>query len=448
MTNEPEQLGKQPDSLAMLAVLSFVSGAAAGLIGAWFRLALGWADGLRATAITRAQPFHLVGLVLVIAGCAAAVALAAWLVRRFAPYASGSGIPHVEAVILKQLPQTTVWLIPVKFIGGILAIGSGLALGREGPSVQMGASAAHFLGTIFRRDSSDRLVLLAAGAGAGLATAFNAPIAGAIFVLEELVRRFDTRIAIATFGASTGAIAVSRLMLGDRPDFAVELQPYPGFATVPLYLSLGVVAGLLGVLYNRTTLAPSPRLRDCAICPSSCAGNHRRLGGIAGVVSSESCRRRRRDHRADAGRERVVALALRGVRTATRSGCNFLLGRNAGRSVRAAPGARRRAACCLVCCANTGCRTPSPTPRPLRSWEWPRSSPEPYGPPVTGIVLVTEMTANFTLLLPMLAACFAAMLVPTLLNNAPIYDSLREVTLRMDRSPNRAAPQSNLANET
>src|ERR1700733_12189345 len=274
MTNEPEQLGKQPDSLAMLAVLSFVSGAAAGLIGAWFRLALGWADGLRATAITRAQPFHLVGLVLVIAGCAAAVALAAWLVRRLAPYASGSGIPHVEAVILKQLPQTTVWLIPVKFIGGILAIGSGLALGREGPSVQMGASAAHFLGTIFRRDSSDRLVLLAAGAGAGLATAFNAPIAGAIFVLEELVRRFDTRIAIATFGASTGAIAVSRLMLGDRPDFAVELQPYPGFATFPLYLSLGVVAGLLGALSATARLRHLPVELRAAI-----------IGGLVGLLA-------------------------------------------------------------------------------------------------------------------------------------------------------------------
>lgn len=257
MTNEPqrpEPLEERPNSLGVLAVLSFVSGAAAGLIGALFRLALGWADDLRIAGVARAHSLGLFGLCLVIALCALAVAVAAWMVRRFAPYASGSGIPHVEAVILKALPQAPVSLIPVKFVGGVLAIGSGLALGREGPSVQMGASAAHFLGAIFRRDASDRLVLLAAGAGAGLATAFNAPIAGAIFVLEELVRRFDTRITIATFGASTGAIAVSRLMLGDKPDFKVEFQPYPEFATVLLYLSLGVVAGLLGVLYNKTTL--------------------------------------------------------------------------------------------------------------------------------------------------------------------------------------------------
>ena len=97
----------------------------------------------------------------------------------------------------------------------MLAIGSGLALGREGPTVQMAATIGHLVGKEFRRSWPDCRVLLAAGAGAGLATAFNAPIAGAIFVLEELVRRFELRVAIAALGASATAISVSRVLLGE-----------------------------------------------------------------------------------------------------------------------------------------------------------------------------------------------------------------------------------------
>src|SRR5438105_14309364 len=144
----------------------------------------------------------LAGFVLVVGGAGLAVAAAAWLVRRFSPYGCGSGMPHVGAALDRQLPPAPPRLILVKFFGGLLAIGSGLALGREGPSVQMGAVVAHIVGRIAGRGWPDRRALLAAGAGAGLAVAFNAPIAGAIFVLEELVRRFDTRIAIAALGAS------------------------------------------------------------------------------------------------------------------------------------------------------------------------------------------------------------------------------------------------------
>ena len=83
------------------------------------------------------------------------------------------------------------------------------------------------------------------------------------FVLEELVRRFDTRTTVVTFGASAGAIAVARLFLGDAPDFHVEPLPYPGFGTVPIHLALGIVAGCAGVAYNRAllgTLAVADRL--------------------------------------------------------------------------------------------------------------------------------------------------------------------------------------------
>ena len=96
---------------------------------------------------------------------------------------------------------------------------------------------------------------MAAGAGAGLATAFNAPIAGAVFVLEELVQRFEHRIAMAALAASATAIGVARLMIGDQPDFIVAALPHGDAGVRPLYFAFGVFAGVLGVLYNRVLLA-------------------------------------------------------------------------------------------------------------------------------------------------------------------------------------------------
>jgi CIC family chloride channel protein len=174
------------------------------------------------------------------------------MVRRLSPHASGSGIPHVEAVLTGELPPAPASLVPVKYTGGVLANGSGPALGREGPSVQMGASLACLVGAPFRRIRPDCRAILAAGAGAGLAAAFNTPIAGAVFVPEELVQRFETRTAVAALGASATAIAVSRLFLGDVPDFAVDPLAFAGPPKTALFYVLGIVAGFLAVVYNRT----------------------------------------------------------------------------------------------------------------------------------------------------------------------------------------------------
>lgn len=153
------------------------------MIGAAFRYSLERADAFRAMVVTETSPYPILGPLMMMAGAALAAGLTAWLVRRFAPDAAGSGVPHVEAVLEGSLTPARARLIPVKFVGGVLAIGSGLALGREGPSIQMGVASANVISGLFKRDLNDRNALIAGGAGAGLSTTFNAPGAGAILVL-------------------------------------------------------------------------------------------------------------------------------------------------------------------------------------------------------------------------------------------------------------------------
>jgi CIC family chloride channel protein len=423
--------GAGQGSLLVLAFLALIVGVAAGLAGAFFRLTLVQADRFRDALITWARAETWSGLLLVIGSCAAATAIAAWLVRRFSPPASGSGIPHVEAVLNEELPPAPFWLIPVKFVGGLLAIGAGLALGREGPSVQMGATLAHLLGNVFRRNGTDCRVLLAAGAGAGLATAFNAPIAGAVFVLEELLRRFDVRTTIATFGASAGAIAVARVLLDPTPDFQVEPLPYPGFGTLPVHLVLGIIAGLLGVAYNRTllaTLTVVDRLHRWSVELRAAL-----IGGAVGLLAWFA-------PDLVGGGDAITQRTLAGTGPLLLLPLIFLLRFGLGAVSYAAltPGGLFAPLLVLgaqsgLLCGAIGHRWfPSlvPYPTALAVVSMAAFFTAVVRAPVTGVILVTEMTGGFTLLLPLLGACFAAMLVPTLIGNAPIYDSLRERTLR------------------
>jgi CIC family chloride channel protein len=430
-TEIPAEPAEEPRGLLVLALLSLLAGAASGLLGAVFRLLLDQADRLRDALIAWAHGETLMGLLLVTAMCTAATAAAAWLVRCFSPQAEGSGIPHVEAVMRGELPPAPYRLIPVKFLGGLLAIGSGLALGREGPSVQMGAGTAHLLGKLFRRNEEDCKTLLAAGAGAGLATAFNAPIAGAAFVLEELVRRFDTRVTIATLGASAGAIAVARVLLGDAPDFHVQPLPYPGFGTVAVHLALGVVAGFLGVVYNRVLLATLAAMEHLRRWPVELRAAL--IGAAVGVTAwfAPSW---------VGGGDAITQRTLAGTETVAILPLIFLFRFGLGAVSYAARTPGGLFAPMLVLGAQSGFLFG------ILCYQWfPSLAPNPTAlgvvgmaafftavvrAPVTGIILVTEMTASFSLLLPMLASCFVAMLVPTLLHNASIYDSLRGRTLR------------------
>jgi len=431
-------------SLLALAALSPVVGAGAGLVGALFLLALKRADDGRNALIAWAHGGHvgrLAGFALVVSIIAAAAALAASLVRRFSPAASGSGIPQVEAALHGQLQQVPFRLIPIKFAGGLLAIGSGLALGREGPSVQMGASFGHLVGRAFRRSWADCRVLLAAGAGAGLATAFNAPIAGAIFVLEELVQQFEPRIAIAALGASATAISVSRMLLGDRPDFHVDALAHAGAAARLLYFVLGAVAGLLAILYNRTllaTIAAADRLGRWPVEVRAAAVGAA-VGAIGWILPGMI-----------GGGDSITQRTLAGSEALALVPAAFLLRFALGNVSYAARTPGGLFAPLLVLGAQLGlmygvlCRLAFPgldvQPEGFAIVGMAALLTGVVRAPLTAIVLIVEMTASVTMLLPMLGACFMAMLVPTLLGNPPLYASLRANILKRALVEQSSAP--------
>src|SRR5271166_1714584 len=186
-----------------ISTASILAGICIGLVGGAFRYCLIAADNGRGALIAWAHAWPYIGwLVPVVLGLAGA-GLARFLVVRFAPTAAGSGVQRVEAVFSGEVKLAPHSIVPVKFFGGLLAMGSGLALGREGPTVQMGASLSRLISRLLIRDDHDIRVIEAAGAGAGLAVAFNAPIGGSIFVFEELTSSFTPGLLVATLAAAS-----------------------------------------------------------------------------------------------------------------------------------------------------------------------------------------------------------------------------------------------------
>lgn len=419
-------------SLLGLACLTLLTGALTGVVATAFRVLLEHAAQLRLALILQAHGLAVLGFVLVVATTASLALAAAWLVRRFSPHATGSGIPHVEAVLHGKISPAWHALSIVKFIGGVMAIGSGLVLGREGPSVQMGAAISFGIGRFFGCKWLDCRVLLAAGAGAGLATAFNAPLAGAVFVLEELVQRFEHRIAIAALGSAATAVAVSRLLIGDAPDFEVAAFVEPSLLTWPLFLLLGCIAGGVAVVYNRSILGALSLADAARNLPVE--GRAALIGAVIGAVAWFA-------PELVGGGDNITQSILSGSAALAMMPLVFLLRFLLGAASYAAGTPGGLFAPLLVLGTQigfvfgVGC-----------GWLWPIGLP-PEGfavvgmaaffagvvrAPLTGIVLVGEMTASSTLLLPTVVASFSAMMVAALLGDRPIYDALRDRTIRLE----------------
>jgi H+/Cl- antiporter ClcA len=240
---------RHPWSLYLAAALV---GGLAGLIGAAFHAVLNRADQSRGALRTALEAAPIPGwLVLMVLG-ALVLVTALWMVRRFAPETAGSGIQEVEAILAGQ--RTLRWrrVLSVKFAAGSLAVGSGLVLGREGPTVHMGAALGQMVSERLAPDDRRRRALVAAGAAAGLAAAFNAPLAAIVFVTEELREHFEYSFASiqSVILACCAAVVVSGWILGQGPDLPVPNLDMAPLAALPLFVLLGLLIGALGVVFN------------------------------------------------------------------------------------------------------------------------------------------------------------------------------------------------------
>jgi CIC family chloride channel protein len=180
------------------------------------------------------------------------------LVEQLAPEASGSGIPQVKAN-LANVPIKLSWRVgSIKLLTAMIALGSGLTLGRQGPTVHVGAAVAAGISRWVPTSPDHRRQMIAAGAGAGLAAAFNAPIAGVLFVVEELLQDVSgLTLGTAIIASFLGAV-VSRVLGGHSLQLNLELTAHStsfSLTELPFFLVVGILAGLLGSLFNRGLIA-------------------------------------------------------------------------------------------------------------------------------------------------------------------------------------------------
>lgn len=166
------------------------------------------------------------------------------------PMCTGSGIPQIKGILQGDMSMRWFSVLWSKIIGGVLAIGAGMSLGREGPSVQIGACVGQGLSQTSRRTGFESRILMTAGAGAGLAAAFNAPLAGVIFGLEEMQKTISPALLLTGITASITAATVTEVVFGMSPVFSMGyLLPLP-LNLFDVLVVAGIVIGLLGRLFN------------------------------------------------------------------------------------------------------------------------------------------------------------------------------------------------------
>ena len=415
--------------------LALLIGLIAGAAGSIFRLTLAHIDVFRHKIYEGAGKGGYESWILPLLLGVVGIGVSLYLVKRFAPETSGSGVQEIEGALDEIRPLLWKRVLPVKFIASLFSLGSGLLLGREGPTIQMGANLGKMIKDIFRQPDKENNPLVSAGAAAGLASAFNAPFAGIIFVIEEMHGHFRyTFISVSAIMIASGtADFVVRLMIGVDPVIKMMVFPNPPLAGIWLFIALGILFSLVGYVFNKLLIFALDLFSDLPkiafILSIVIAGL---IIAIVGIFNPKMI----------GGGYATIRLVLDHSFT-----LQFLLILFTGRL--------------LLSVFSYGTGVPGGIFAPLLALGvivgmlfgqgmqsyFPELIAYPgvfavagmagifsatVRAPLTGLVLSVEMTSNFELILPLILTTVTASLITALLGNQPIYTTLLERTKRIE----------------
>lgn len=422
--------------LLILYGVAVVLGITTGLIGSFFRLAIDHLDTLMSHGLAvisdKGGPALLCSIVM-----STVLVFTAWLmVKKIAPEASGSGVQEIEGALAHQ--RAIFWwrLLPVKFFAGIMAISAKLVLGREGPTIHLGGNLGAMFGDILKFSIDRRDTLIMAGAGAGLATAFNAPLAGILFVMEELRNQFNFNFTNFKTVAIACVMATITLhfIVGPEAVIAMDVFALPSLKSLWLFFVFGLLMGFVGLVFNEAliwilTITDKLSLGQRIIYvlligaltgffaysePDLVGGGYKILNQALNLSPSV-----------------ILLIFVFFIRFFTTM---FSYATNTPGGIFApmlALGAVFGSACFYLL-------QPVIQDNTLHSGMFAVAGmgalfSASVRSPVTGIVLVVEMTQNYSLILPLMVTCLTSTTVMQLARNEPIYNQLLRRTLRLER---------------
>ena len=439
------QRDKTPLAVLLMAA---VVGTLAGLVGVAFEKSVNWVQNVRIGALVEvADHWFLVWpLAFILSALLAMVGY--FLVRRFAPEAGGSGIPEIEGALEELRPVRWWRVLPVKFIGGMGTLGAGMVLGREGPMVQLGGNLGRMVVDVLRMRSPEaRHTLLATGAAAGLSAAFNAPLAGILFIIEEMRPQFRYNLISikAVFTGVIMATIVFRIFNGDKAVIEVGKLSNAPVNTLWLYLILGMIFGCVGPLFNTLVLRTQDMFQRIH------GGNIKKWVLIGGLIGGSCGVLGLIQPAASGGGFNLIPIAAAGnfsvglllfifiARVITTLLC-FSSG---------APGGIFAPMLALGTLLGTAFGMAATPLFPAYHLDAGTFAIAGMGAllaasvraPLTGIVLVLEMTDNYQLILPMIITCLGATLLAQFLGGKPLYSTILQRTLAKQKAEQEARAQ-------